>query len=78
MCLRIGADAEESLLDVATAITISRGTVRKMHQNLAWAVGYNSLALVGTRGCGRARSLLGSARRGGTALSAPEPTTAGI
>ncbi len=45
MCLRIGADAEESLLDVATAITISRGTVRKMHQNLAWAVGYNSLAL---------------------------------
>ena len=32
-------------LDVATAITISRGTERKMHQNLAWAVGYNSLAL---------------------------------
>ena len=32
-------------LDVSTAITISRGTVRKMHQNLWWAVGYNSLAL---------------------------------
>jgi len=32
-------------LDVATAIAISRGTKRKMHQNLAWAVGYNSLAL---------------------------------
>jgi Cu2+-exporting ATPase len=32
-------------LDVATAITISRGTIRKMHQNLWWAVGYNSLAL---------------------------------
>ena len=32
-------------LDVAVAITISRGTLRKMHQNLAWAVGYNSLAL---------------------------------
>ena len=32
-------------LDVATAITISRGTVRKMRQNLGWAVGYNSLAL---------------------------------
>jgi len=32
-------------LDVAIAITISRGTLRKMHQNLAWAVGYNSLAL---------------------------------
>jgi Cu2+-exporting ATPase len=32
-------------LDVATAIVISRGTLRKMRQNLAWAVGYNSLAL---------------------------------
>ena len=32
-------------LDVAVAIRISRGTLRKMHQNLAWAVGYNSLAL---------------------------------
>jgi len=32
-------------LDVAVAITISRGTVHKMRQNLAWAVGYNSLAL---------------------------------
>jgi Cu2+-exporting ATPase len=32
-------------LDIATAIAISRGTKRKMHQNLAWAVGYNSLAL---------------------------------
>ena len=32
-------------LDVATAIEISRGTVRKMRQNLARAVGYNSLAI---------------------------------
>jgi Cu2+-exporting ATPase len=32
-------------LDVATAIAVSRGTLRKMRQNLAWAVGYNSLAL---------------------------------
>jgi Cu2+-exporting ATPase len=32
-------------LDVATAVTISRGTMRKMHQNLGWAVGYNSLAI---------------------------------
>jgi Cu2+-exporting ATPase len=31
--------------DVATAIQISRGTVRKMHQNLGWAVGYNGLAI---------------------------------
>jgi P-type Cu2+ transporter len=32
-------------LDVATAITVGRGTVRKMRQNLGWAIGYNSLAL---------------------------------
>ncbi len=32
-------------LDIATAITIGRGTVTKMRQNLGWAIGYNSLAL---------------------------------
>ena len=32
-------------LDVATAVTIGRGTLRKMRQNLGWAIGYNSLAL---------------------------------
>ena len=32
-------------LDVATAITIGRGTLRKMQQNLAWAVGYNAIAI---------------------------------
>jgi Cu2+-exporting ATPase len=32
-------------LDVTTAVTIGRGTVRKMRQNLGWAIGYNSLAL---------------------------------
>jgi Cu2+-exporting ATPase len=32
-------------LDIAVAVTISRGTLRKMHQNLGWAIGYNSLAL---------------------------------
>lgn len=31
-------------LDIATAITTSRGT-KRMHQNLAWAVRYNSRAL---------------------------------
>jgi Cu2+-exporting ATPase len=32
-------------LDVPVAIRISRATVRKMHQNLAWAIGYNTIAL---------------------------------
>ena len=32
-------------LDVATAIAIGRGTRGKMRQNLAWAIGYNSLAI---------------------------------
>jgi Cu2+-exporting ATPase len=32
-------------LDVATAIAIGRGTLRKMRQNLGWAVGYNAIAL---------------------------------
>ncbi|MBI5106333.1 MAG: heavy metal translocating P-type ATPase [Solirubrobacterales bacterium] len=32
-------------LDVATALAIGRGTLRKMHQNLGWAVGYNVIAL---------------------------------
>jgi Cu2+-exporting ATPase len=31
--------------DVATAVTIGRGTLRKMRQNLGWAVGYNAVAL---------------------------------
>ena len=31
--------------DVATAITIGRGTLRKMRQNLGWAVGYNAIAI---------------------------------
>ena len=32
-------------LDVATAFAIGRGTLRKMRQNLGWAVGYNVIAL---------------------------------
>ncbi len=32
-------------LDVATAVTIGRGTLRKMRQNLGWAVGYNAIAI---------------------------------
>ncbi|WP_227997534.1 heavy metal translocating P-type ATPase [Nocardia australiensis] len=32
-------------LDVPTALRIGRATLRKMHQNLWWAVGYNTIAL---------------------------------
>jgi len=32
-------------LDVVTALRIGRGTLRKMRQNLGWAIGYNSIAL---------------------------------
>ncbi|MGH2789241.1 MAG: heavy metal translocating P-type ATPase [Actinomycetota bacterium] len=32
-------------LDVTTALTIGRGTLRKMWQNLGWAIGYNAIAL---------------------------------
>jgi P-type Cu2+ transporter len=32
-------------LDIAIALRIGRGTVRKMRQNLGWAIGYNSIAL---------------------------------
>ena len=32
-------------LDVANALTIGRGTLRKMRQNLGWAIGYNTIAL---------------------------------
>ena len=32
-------------LDVANAMTIGRGTLRKMRQNLGWAIGYNTVAL---------------------------------
>ena len=35
----------ETLSPVATAVEISRGTLRVVRQNLAWAIGYNSLAL---------------------------------
>ncbi len=32
-------------LDVPTALRIGRGTLGKMRQNLAWAIGYNTIAL---------------------------------
>jgi Cu2+-exporting ATPase len=35
----------EALSPVATAVEVSRATLRVVRQNLAWAIGYNSLAL---------------------------------
>jgi Cu2+-exporting ATPase len=32
-------------LDVPVALQIGRGTLRKMRQNLGWAIGYNAVAL---------------------------------
>ncbi|MCU1427149.1 MAG: putative cation-transporting ATPase [Actinomycetia bacterium] len=32
-------------LDIPTALEIGRGTLRKMRQNLGWAIGYNAIAL---------------------------------
>jgi P-type Cu2+ transporter len=32
-------------LDVPTALAIGRGSLRKMRQNLGWAIGYNAIAL---------------------------------
>ena len=32
-------------LDIPIALAIGRGTLRKMHQNLGWAVGYNTIAI---------------------------------
>ena len=32
-------------LDVPVALTIGKGTLRKMRQNLGWAIGYNAIAL---------------------------------
>lgn len=32
-------------LDVVVALRVGRGTLRKMHQNLGWAMGYNAIAL---------------------------------
>jgi Cu2+-exporting ATPase len=32
-------------LEVPTALQLGRGTLRKMRQNLGWAIGYNAVAL---------------------------------
>jgi len=42
---------------VAIALAIGCGTLRKMRQNLGWAIGYNSVALPIARRHGRTASL---------------------
>jgi P-type Cu2+ transporter len=50
-------------VDVATALTIGRGTLRKMRQNLGWAVGYNAVASRSPPACSNPPSGWCSGRR---------------
>jgi hypothetical protein len=50
-------------LDVPTALAIGRGTLRKMRQNLGWAIGYNSVAIPIAAGYSSPRSGSYSGRR---------------
>jgi Cu2+-exporting ATPase len=50
-------------LDVATAITIGRATLRKMRQNLGWAVAYNAIAIPIAAGIFESRNLGGFVHR---------------
>ena len=37
--------SSDLITDVPTALRIGNGTLRKMRQNLGWAIGYNAVAL---------------------------------
>ena len=36
---------EDEIASLCSALRIGRGTLRKMRQNLGWAIGYNAIAL---------------------------------
>lgn len=61
-------------LDIAVALRIGRGTVRKMRQNLGWAIGYNSIALPIAAGMFQPRFGL-APRRGAAPLGTDEPAS---
>ena len=42
---RLDTGAVVASLDIPIALRIGKGTVRKMRQNLGWAIGYNAIAL---------------------------------
>jgi hypothetical protein len=49
--------------DVVRAITLSRATLSKMHQNLWWAVAYNVAAFPLAAGCSIRQPSVGRSRR---------------
>jgi Cu2+-exporting ATPase len=65
-------------LDVATAVRIGRGAVRKMRQNLGWAVGYNTLAIpiaAACLPCSASRSARPSGRSACPGQASSSPST---
>ncbi|MFK4268654.1 HAD-IC family P-type ATPase [Streptomyces milbemycinicus] len=71
-------------LDVPTALRIGRGTLRKMRQNLGWAIGYNAIALPMAQASSSPSSAWRSARRSprcpcpapaSSSLSTPSPSS---
>ena len=45
-----GPDAKRDPFDVLDAIALSRATLRRVHQNLFWAVAYNVVAFPAAAG----------------------------
>ncbi len=54
---------DDDLLGIPAALDLARATLRKVHQNLAWAFAYNALLIPVAAGLLVARPLFGSATR---------------